>query len=147
MKYKASGMIRLQLEEIGVRMTSKVLPYAEMAQYVKAGNFDVCFAQNNPGLDPDKASLFWHSDGALNFGSYENNEVDRLLHTGRTSDNPRERRSIYRKVHALIAQDYSAVFLFFQRYSVVSTSRLKGVPDIGMIDLFTSVEQWYLTRN
>ena len=146
MKQKAAGLIRLQLEEIGVRIRVKALPYALMIKRIRAGSFDVSFAQINPGLDPDVASIVWGSKAAYNFGSYENTEADALFDRGRVTYSYDKRQEIYHKIHATLVQDHPAVFLFYPRRYGARTIRLKGAPNMSAIQLFSSVEQWRLTK-
>lgn len=145
-KQMAAGAVRLQLDEIGVRMKVEELACSTLMERVRSGAFDACLAQMNPGLDPDAASLGWSSTGAFNFGSYSNKQVDALLGLGRALSSHEKRQEVYHNIHALIVEDHPAAFLFYMGACVGCSSRLTGTANISATDLFYGVEDWWLSE-
>jgi len=98
------------------------------------------------GVDPDKFTrLFWHSEniGSSNLGAYGNSEVDRLIEAGRTSLDTEERRRLYRRIHALIARDHPAVFLYVRKIFFATSARLDGINTAPEL-FYQSIKDWYI---
>lgn len=82
-----------------------------------------------------------HSQGARNFGSYSNPEVDALLDEAQSTTDPQVKKSALRKVHGLAHDDAPMVFLWtLDSYSAVST-RVENVV-IHPFYFFTWVHSW-----
>ena len=100
--------------------------------------------------DPDQR-LYWHSaeneEGlGLNFTSYNNAELDRLLEAGVSVPGcqPQERGKIYEQVQDILAQDRPVDFILAPHNQLLVNNRLAG-PTPGPFAPFTwNVAQWYL---
>ena len=97
--------------------------------------------------DPDyTVSNFWHSRniGRTNLAHYSNREVDRLIEEGIQETDIVERAPIYRKIHALMANDRAAVFLFFRKKFLATSSRFAGVK-ASPENYYTSMPYWSIS--
>ncbi len=142
--------LQWQLLQIGIRMDVVVLPLHEMVEKrMPAGEFQAALIQFNMFTDPDlSASLFWHSSsiGGWNITGYRNPDVDRLIERGKVASDFNDRRDIYRKMYALIADDAPAAFLFFGKRYAACSARLRGVTPEEISSLGGRMHNWYLER-
>jgi peptide/nickel transport system substrate-binding protein len=100
--------------------------------------------------DPDQR-LYWQSaenkEGlGLNFTSYNNAELDRLLEAGVSVPGcqPQERDKIYEQIQEILAQDRPVDFILAPHNQLLVNNRLAG-PTPGPFAPFTwNVAQWYL---
>ncbi len=82
------------------------------------------------GPEPDQYDI-WHSsktgERELNFISYKNPEVDRLLELGRHTCGQEKRKEYYYRFQEIIAEDTPYVFLYVPQALPVISSRIKGI--------------------
>ncbi|MDP8206267.1 MAG: ABC transporter substrate-binding protein [Candidatus Electryonea clarkiae] len=139
-------IIQQDLEEMGVKVNIEALDKAILNKRVQYDhNFDMVIYDWEFDVDPDRFDLFHSSQsnpGGLNFGSYDNMDVDDLLREGRSSGNQDVRRRIYHDVHALIAEDVPHLFLYTQQYNAPVHYRiLEANPNA--ISVFSNIDDWY----
>ncbi len=65
--------------------------------------------------------------GSGNSSWYCNRDVDKLIKEARTSPDPKQRRVIYEKAAAKIAEDQAGLFIATGRWTVAHSKRLKGL--------------------
>ncbi len=104
-----------QWREIGIVAVPRLYEWSTFINtYVNPRNFDACILGWSLGVDPDQYSI-WHSsqikDG-FNFISYRNEEIDRLLVSGRREYRKGKRRAIYHRIHKIMAREQPYTFLF-----------------------------------
>jgi peptide/nickel transport system substrate-binding protein len=147
LKEAVARRIKWQLFRAGIRAEVELLPPQELfEQRLYPGEFQATILQFNAGVDPDKFThLFWHSEniGYSNLGAYGNPEVDRLIEAGRTSLDFEERKSLYRGIHALIARDRPALFLYMRKVFFAASARLEGINAAPEL-LYPSIQDWYI---
>ena len=130
---KVAEIVQAALQELGVQVEIRVIEWAALLkEYIKRPErrFDAIVLGWGVGLDPDQYNI-WHSSktGAdeLNFISYANPEVDRLLEQGRSSCHQEERTKHYRRLQEVLAEDQPIIFLYFRDALPVVSSRVKRI--------------------
>ncbi len=146
-KEKATAIIQDQLLDIGIMM--KVNKFsATSLNLLLQKRFDAHFPEVVAVPDPDTAYKFWHSSQikeGVNFSSYRNEEIDRLLDQGRTTLDKEERKAIYLKFQKEILDDPPGIFLFWSNYLVGVHKRFKGVK-ITAAGPFSNIREWYVPK-
>lgn len=109
-------ILQQQFEKLGVDVEVQIYEWSTfLSNYIDKREFDAYVMGWNTGLEPDQHSI-WHSSqtgpNQFNLVGYANPEVDSLLERGRTTFEPAERTRIYRRMHAIIAQDQPYAFLY-----------------------------------
>ncbi len=127
----SATIIQEQLKKIGVKVNVRILEWSTLIhQYVDKKDFDSVLMGWNMTPDPDCFDI-WNSEktkeGEYNFISYKNPQVDILLALGRKTFDMEERKKIYFKVHALIAEDQPYAFLYVRDSLVALDKRFRGV--------------------
>ena len=86
--------------------------------------------------DPDGNISIWvASDGFLNWGHYNNPNLDALLNKARSITDVSERQTLYRQISDIYLDEVPFIVLYHQRWLFAATDRLTGfvpVPD-GLI--------------
>jgi len=146
-KEAVARRIKWQLFRAGIRAEVQLLSPQELfEEHLYPGKFQATILQFNAGVDPDKfIPFFWHSEniGRSNLGAYGNAEVDRLIEAGRTSPEFEERRNTYRRIHALIAGDRPALFLYMRKIFFAASANIEGINAAPEL-LYSSIQDWYI---
>jgi peptide/nickel transport system substrate-binding protein len=147
LKEAVARRIKWQLFRAGIRVEVELLPPQELfEERLFPGDFQATLLQFNAGVDPDKyITFFWHSEniGYSNLGAYSNPEADRLIQAGRTSLDFEERKGLYRRIHALIARDRPALFLYVRKIFFAASARIEGINAAPEL-LYLSIKDWYI---
>jgi peptide/nickel transport system substrate-binding protein len=117
---------------------------------VEKKNFDAIVMGWQLSLDPDQFSI-WHSsqnkDGEFNFVSYKNPEVDKLLIQGREEFDPAKRLAIYRRFHAIIADDQPVAFLYAPDELGAISRKFQGLYETPTgLDWYWTT-RWYIPKS
>lgn len=146
-KEKTALMIQGQFLDLGIMMKVKIFNAASL-DFLYEKRFDAYFPEILAAGDPDIGYRYWHSsqikDG-LNFSSYKNQEIDRLLDQGRSTEDIKERKAIYYRFQEEILDDPPGIFLFWSNYLVGVHKRFKGVK-ITAAGPFSNIREWYVPK-
>ncbi|MEK7306066.1 MAG: ABC transporter substrate-binding protein [Nitrospirota bacterium] len=149
LKDKSAIMIQDQLLDIGIRMRVKKVTAASLLDFLSQKRFDAIFQEILAAPDPDINYTFWHSsqikDG-VNWFSYRNEDIDRLLDQGRATLDEEERKKVYGRFQKEIVNDPPGIFLFWSNYLVGVHKRFKGVK-ITAAGPFSNIREWYVPKS
>jgi peptide/nickel transport system substrate-binding protein len=97
-------------------------------------------------IAPSGSSVFFSTDGGLNYWGYTNPEVDELFQRARSREalDTEVRKEIYGEISRLIAEDQPVVFLTFPRGNHGFQSNVAGI-DVGM-RLSWNYHKWYFAE-
>ncbi len=140
-------ILQQQLKEVGISAEPRIIEWSTfIANYVNKKNYDVVILGWSLGVDPDNYSIFHSSqikDG-LNFISYRNPRVDRLLEEGRTTIDQGSRKKIYGEFQKIMAEDQPLVFLYYPKSITGVRDRVAGVRPPSAAGLFLHEDEWYI---
>ncbi|MBL7073224.1 MAG: peptide-binding protein [Candidatus Omnitrophica bacterium] len=124
-------IVQDQWAKVGVKVRVQTVAWAAFLDaFVNKKNFQAVILGWTIPIDPDLFSV-WHSDSigenGLNFISYSNKKVDKLIVAGRREFDQEKRREIYRKIHNHLAEDAPYTFLFFPYALPAVNKRFKGI--------------------
>ncbi|MDR3038261.1 MAG: peptide-binding protein [Candidatus Adiutrix sp.] len=144
---QAATIIQARLREIGVEVDIRVIEWAAfLKEYLDRHNFDALVMGWTIPTDPDMYDI-WHSSknraGELNFISYKNEEVDRLVDEARFILDQAERKKAYDRVQEILHDDAPYVFLYVPD-SLPTVSRRFVGPEVGPGGLGHNFNQWYV---
>lgn len=142
-------IIQNNLKTLGIDVTIRVLEWSVFIQkYIDEQQFDACILAWNLSRDPDCETI-WHSSeigkAKYNFVSYKNPEVDKLLIEGRQTFDQSKRQKIYRRIHALIANDVPYVFIAYPMSLPVVHKKILGV-ELAPAGLGWNFNKWYVPK-
>jgi peptide/nickel transport system substrate-binding protein len=130
-RIKSAQIIQYRLKRIGIDVKIRVLEWSSMlTNYIDKKNFDVVLMGWSLSQDPDQFDI-WHSSKTgvkeLNFISYSNKEVDRLLELGRGTFDRKKRQAAYFRMQEIIAEEQPYTFLYVPDALPVVSSRFRGI--------------------
>jgi peptide/nickel transport system substrate-binding protein len=131
MREDVATIVQRQLSTLGIKVDVQTIAWAAfLNEFIDKKNFQAVILGWTIPTDPDAYNV-WHSasarEGGLNFISYKNDEVDRLIVEGRTTFDEERRGEIYRRIHELIASDAPYTFLYFPYATPAVAKRFRGI--------------------
>lgn len=124
-------IIQQKWRKIGVEVEVQTIAWAAfLNEFVNKKNFQAVILGWTIPTDPDIYNV-WHSSssrkGGLNFISYKNKEVDRLIEEGRRVFDIEKRSVIYKKIHTILNEDKPYTFLYIPYATPAVSKRFKGI--------------------
>ena len=124
------------LAEVGITMEVIQVDTATQIADTVAKNFEATWSQWSGRPDPDGNTFqHFHVEGGMNYGGFDNAEVNELLEQGRVVSDQAERAQIYAQVTEILQEEVPAIFIWHPDEPKAMTNRLQGyqpVPD-GMM--------------
>lgn len=133
---QVAQLVQAMVAEIGIQMEVVQVDTATQIADTVAKNFEVTWSQWSGRPDPDGNTYqHFHADGGMNYGGFNNAEVNELLDRGREVSDHEERKQIYTRVTEILQEESPAVFVWHPDEPKAMTKSLQGyepVPD-GMM--------------
>jgi peptide/nickel transport system substrate-binding protein len=138
---KTAQLIQSMLKTAGIN--ANLVPVPDQSTLINqaiARNFDSVLWRNHPGADPDTQYVWWHCDNAppaacdnpVNFGGYNNAEINKLLDDGRVELDPAKRKTIYEDLNKAFAKDLPNLWGQWTLWAVAYQPNVHGImgPDL-----------------
>lgn len=130
-------------EAFGDEVDVSITPI-EQGQYIGlalAGTFDVQGWRNHAGVDPSEQWYWWNSataspidpsvpELALNFGRFQDAEMDAAYTTIRQSADPAERQAATEEVNRLFGQNVWNFWTTWTLWGIVASPRVQNITDL-----------------
>jgi peptide/nickel transport system substrate-binding protein len=129
-------LVQQMAEAAGARVSLR--PVTDQATLVNATigrDFDVVLWRNQPGGNPDLQYSWWHCendppapcDNPLNFGGFNDAEINALLDAGRRAADPSEQEQIYEDLNRAFARGLYNLWLHYTRWTFASSPNIGGL--------------------
>jgi peptide/nickel transport system substrate-binding protein len=143
-------IVQRNWQEIGLDVEVQTIAFVTfLKEFVDKRNFQALILGWTMPIDPDCYNV-WHSEtikeGGLNFISYKNPEVDRLIEEGRSTYNINKRSKCYQEIHAIIAEEQPYTFLYFPYALPAVNKRFKGIVPAPAGISYDFIH-WYVPEN
>lgn len=150
-------LIKQELSDIGIDVELKLVPWETLVrkylmnkvpdtdqeprhnsgtEAISDESWDlVVMAFGTDVLAPSGSSVFFTTDGGLNFFGYSNTEIDKLFEQVRSEEalDKESRRQIYAEISHVLSEEQPVDFLVFRRANVGFQKNVKGIePGISM---------------
>ncbi len=130
-RIKTAQIIQFRLKKVGIDVKIRVLEWASLlTNYIDTRNFEAVLMGWSISQDPDQYDI-WHSSKIgkkeLNFISYNNPEVDRLLEEGRSTFDIKRRKGCYYRMQEIIGEEQPYTFLYVPAALPAVSSRFRGI--------------------
>jgi peptide/nickel transport system substrate-binding protein len=150
LRKNAATIIQRDLKKVGIDVHIRVYEWAAfLKNFINKKNFDATLLGWGIGQDPNQIDI-WNSEklgeSQLNFVSYKNPEVDRLLELGVSTYDRAERKKYYDEFQDLIAEDQPYTFLYVQDSLPIISSRFRGVKP-APLGIGYNFNEWYVPKN
>jgi peptide/nickel transport system substrate-binding protein len=136
-----SQLYQQLMGKIGVKVNLQ--PIADQSQLINAaigGDFQAITWRNHPGADPDTQYVWWYNgkdaDGnftnPINFGRFDDPEINKLLDEGRTTLDEAKRKTIYEDLNKRFANQLWNIWASYTIWSIASQPNVHGLlgPDL-----------------
>jgi peptide/nickel transport system substrate-binding protein len=122
-------VVQQDLKAIGIDMQIEEKPVASILEALPKGEMDASLFNWTYGVSEPDARQSLRSDGARNFSSYKNPQVDELLDKGIETVVPEERQKIYKQIQEIVAEDVPFLYIMFWEDLQVWNRRVQGRPE------------------
>jgi len=137
------------LKNVGIQINIEWLEWKVWTENVFVKHdFDLIYADWLFDDSFDISSLFHSREigpGRNNFGAYKNPEVDALLDETRTTLDIEKKRTIYKKLHEVLADDAPYTYLWTLTNYAAYNRKLRRV-QIHPTRFFTYINEWYIPK-
>jgi peptide/nickel transport system substrate-binding protein len=146
---KCAEIVQRRLSEIGIKVKIRVLEWAAFVNdFINKRRFDATILGWTIPLDPDIYDV-WHSSKTgpqeLNFISYKNEEVDRLIEKGRDTFDQKERKKYYDRIQEILAEDQPYTFLYVPDALPIIHARFHGI-EPAPLGIGYNFIKWYVPK-
>ncbi|MBM3301325.1 MAG: peptide-binding protein, partial [Deltaproteobacteria bacterium] len=121
---------------------------AFIKNFINKRNFEACLLGWGIGIDPSQIDI-WNSkktgETELNFISYDNPEVDRLLDDGASTYDRTRRKEYYDRFQEIIAGDQPYTFLYVAYTLPIISARFHGI-EPAPIGIGYNFNEWYVPK-
>ncbi|MBW2053401.1 MAG: peptide-binding protein [Deltaproteobacteria bacterium] len=142
-------IIQQKLKEIGIEVKVRIIEWAAfLKEFVDKKSFEAVILGWTIPINPDLFDV-WHSTktkpGELNFISYKNSEVDRLIDQGRFTFDRKVMKESYDRIQEILKEDAPYIFLYVGKALPVVAARFQGIKPApaGIGYNFT---KWYVPK-
>ncbi len=148
-RLKTAEIIQRRLKKVGIKVHIRVIEWASFInEFIDKRRFQAVILGWSTGIDPDQYDI-WHSSKTgpkeLNFISYKNKEVDKLLEEGRLTFDIQKRKKIYFKFQEILAEDAPYVFLYIPYSLVILDKRFRNVK-LAPAGIQYNLEKWWVPK-
>ncbi len=149
LRKNAATIIQSDLKKVGIKVKIRVIEWAAfLKNFINKRNFEACLLGWGIAQDPSQIDI-WNSkktsENELNFVTYQNPEVDKLLDLGASTYDNNERKKYYDKFQEIIAEDQPYTFLFVADSLPIISSRFQGI-DPAPAGIGYNFTQWYVPK-
>jgi peptide/nickel transport system substrate-binding protein len=146
---KCAEIIQRRLGEIGIKVKIRVLEWAAFVNdFINKRRFDATILGWTIPLDPDIYDV-WHSSKTgpqeLNFVSYDNAEVDKLIEKGRSTFDQAKRKKYYDRIQEILAEEQPYTFLYVPDALPIVHSRFHGIQP-APLGIGYNFIKWYVPK-
>jgi peptide/nickel transport system substrate-binding protein len=114
-----------QIQQAGAEVSLDQQEAATLINNALAGNFNAVMWLNHPGGEPDQQYVWWYGGSPVNFGRFDDPEINRLLDEGRQEPDPDEANAIYQDINRRFAEQAYNIWLMWPEWAIATA------PDVG----------------
>ena len=124
---QTAQVLQSMWQEAGFDVSIRPIEQAALISTAIGGDYDTISWRNHPGGDPDSQYIWWYGGSPLNFGGFDDPELNALLDEGRTSLDPERRTEVYEEVNRQFGAEAYNQWINWVRWSVAGDTGVNGV--------------------
>lgn len=127
-----TSFIQDQMAKAGIKVTLDPIEQSQQISTALGDDWQVQYWRNHPGGDPDTQYYWWYGGSPVNFGKFDDPEINALLDEGRSMPDQPERDKVYQEVNRLFAQKLYSVWTNWSNWTIATSPQVGGVlgPDL-----------------
>lgn len=118
----------------GIEVTIRTVDQATLINEALAGRFQAVGWRNHGGGDPDLQYVWWYSTSPVNFGKFNDPEIDRLLDEGRSEADPAKRIAIYKDLNRRFGSELHNLWAWYTLWATGYQNNVSGVAGVPLPD-------------
>ena len=126
--------VQEQLGEVGIEVNLRQVEQATLISTALGSDWDLMPYRNLPGGVPDGNYVWWHGSSPINFGKFDDPEIDALLDAGRVETDPDEARAIYEDVNREFGSEVYNLWLSWTEWNIATVPGVGGISDSPLPD-------------
>jgi peptide/nickel transport system substrate-binding protein len=120
-------LVKRQFSQAGISATLQQEDQAALVNTALGGNFSLLLWRNHPGEDPDTQYVWWTEGSPINFGKFQNPQIQTLLDQGRSEPDPEKRTGIYEQVNKIFATQVYNLWSYWEQWDIASNPKVQGL--------------------
>jgi peptide/nickel transport system substrate-binding protein len=120
-------LIKEQLAKAGIDGTLQTEDQSSLINTALGGNFNLLLWRNHPGDAPDVNYVWWYTGSPINFGKFDDPQLQALLDQGRGEADPVKQQAIYSQVNKIFAKQVYNVWSYYDNWLIVGRSNVRGL--------------------
>ena len=125
---RIAELIQQRASEVGIDIKIDTVEQATLIERAIAGDYQAMVFRNYPGGDPDINYVWWYGSGnPVNFGKWDDPELNELLDAGRSEPDPAKRKAIYQDVSRRMATQVHGMWAWFTPWAIVTAPNVHNI--------------------
>jgi peptide/nickel transport system substrate-binding protein len=123
-----------QLAEAGIEVNLRSLEQASLISTALGDDWDLMPYRNLPGGVPDGNYVWWRGGSPVNFGKFDDPEINELMDAGRVETDPDAARVLYEEVNRELGAEVYNLWLTWVEWNIATAPGVQGVLDSPLPD-------------
>lgn len=119
--------VQEHLGEVGIDVNLRQVEQATLIETALGTDWDLMPFRNLPGSIPDGNYVWWYGGSPVNFGKYDDPELDALLDAGRVETDPEKARAIYEDVNRRFGSEVYNLWLNWTEWNIGTVPEVGGI--------------------
>jgi peptide/nickel transport system substrate-binding protein len=124
-------IFREQAGAVGMDVEIVTVDQSTQIDRAISGDYKAIGWRNHPGGDPDGQYVWWQGGSPVNFGNFDDPEINRLLDEGRSTEPGPERDELYEELNERFAEQVWNMWNYYTPWSIATTDEVNGVMGEG----------------
>ncbi|QYG94023.1 ABC transporter substrate-binding protein [Iamia sp. SCSIO 61187] len=121
-----SVFFQQSMAEIGIDVALETVQQDTLIDNAIAGDFDLMAFRNYASIDPGELYSWFRGQSPVNFGRFDDAEINRLLDAGRIESDPEARAEIYRDLNRRMGEQAYSLWTNYATWMVASSPAVHG---------------------
>ncbi len=118
--------VQQTMQPIGIDVKLETVQQDALIDNAISGDFDTMGFRNYPGGDPDELYNWFYGGSPVNFGRFDDPEINRLLDEGRSEPDQEKRAQIYQDLNRVFGEQVYSVWSNWTTWMIASQTSVSG---------------------
>ena len=129
---KSAQFIQEQAQKAGMKVNLRSIEQTQLISTALGGDWQALSWRNHPGGNPDSQYVWWRGGSPINFGRFDDPDMNALLDAGRQEPDPEKATQIYQDINKLFAEKVYNLWLNWTQWDIATGTDVNGIygPDL-----------------
>jgi peptide/nickel transport system substrate-binding protein len=118
--------VQQTMQPIGIEVQLETVQQDQLIDNAISGDFDTMGFRNYPGGDPDELYNWFYGGSPVNFGRFDDEEINRLLDEGRSEPDQEKRAQIYQDLNRVFGEQVYSIWANWTTWVIASQTSVNG---------------------